>query len=235
MEQALLRLLEKDRRRSLEEEQTAYLAALLRLLDRAQRAGEVDLVEEEEEDQGPGGDFQATVYSDYDETGRVRRMERPVPAWWGLMDPRLVRELLESRVDQPGRAEPQRSQMTDRREQQEQQEQEVLRRLVARILSTPDDITAVSSRKRRDLSEASHRRRRRSLEDAASPGPSEAPGLLRVKRVEDEELPGPGLQRMQRLESMAAIAALQELQQGSQQRRRRDVRQYLPPRILMRG
>ncbi|XP_053706583.1 proprotein convertase subtilisin/kexin type 1 inhibitor, like isoform X1 [Synchiropus splendidus] len=249
LEQALLRLLEKDRRRSLEEEQSAYLAALLRLLDRAQRAGVVDVVEEEEEDQGPAGDFKAAVYSDYDETGRVRRMERPVPAWWGWMDPRQVRELLESRVDpsQLGRVESQRLQMAgeDRRDlsgADQQEEEEVLRRLVAKILSSPEEVTlALSNRRRRDLSEAvasvGHRRQRRSLEDQSPAGPSEAPALLRVKRVEDDQelAPPAGLQRMKRLESMAAIAALEELQQGSQRRRRRDVARHLPPHILVRG
>ena len=82
---------------------TAYLAALLRLLSEAESTGlvgpgDMEVVEEEEDeqnDQGPPGDFQGPAPPDYDETGRGISMGRPPAAWWGLMEPQLAQALLD--------------------------------------------------------------------------------------------------------------------------------------------
>lgn len=78
---------------------TAYLTALLRLLNEAESAGLVrpgDVEEEDEEDdQGPPGDFQGPAPPDYDETGRGMNMGRPRAAWWGLLEPKLAQALLD--------------------------------------------------------------------------------------------------------------------------------------------
>lgn len=55
----------------------------------------VEEEENEEEDQGPPGDFQGLDSPDYDETGRGLRMARPPAAWWGLMEPQLAQALLD--------------------------------------------------------------------------------------------------------------------------------------------
>jgi len=81
----------------------AYLAALLRLLSEAESAGlvgpgDVEVVEEEEEnedDQGPPGDFQDAAVPDYDETGRGMSMARPRSTWRGLVEPQLTQVLLD--------------------------------------------------------------------------------------------------------------------------------------------
>ncbi|KAM9506647.1 proprotein convertase subtilisin/kexin type 1 inhibitor, like [Salvelinus alpinus] len=84
--QALQQLVANDQRR---EQETAYLAGLLRLLSEAdvQGAGE----EGGEEIQGPG-DFQVPYPPDYDETEQGMRMGKPQAAapWQGLLDPQLT-------------------------------------------------------------------------------------------------------------------------------------------------
>ncbi|TDH11055.1 hypothetical protein EPR50_G00081590 [Perca flavescens] len=254
MDQALQRLVERDQRREQDEEQrAAYMAAMLRLLSEAESAGlvgpgDVEVVEEEEDeedDRGPQGDFQGPAPADYDETGRGLNMGRPPAAWWGLVEPQLAQALLD-------RIEPQLAQTLLERARQERLQQAgrlssgpnrggdqgTLRHLVARLLSSmdPSDAAAMSSgrRARRDLSVASpepvgsaHRRTRRSLDDVAPPSPSNAPPLLRVKRLEEEEeeegeeelRPPAGLQRMKRIDTMAT-AGVEELNHGSRRRRR---------------
>lgn len=90
-------------------------------------------------------------------------------------------------------------------------------------------------RMRRDLSatpvSSTHKRTRRSLDDAAPPPPSEDPPLLRVKRLEDEDMeekrplpPVAGLQRMKRID--------EELNRGSSRRRRRAALTYDPQLLI---
>lgn len=78
--QALQRLVENDQRR---EQEAAYLASMLRLLNEAQNNGQGKPEEEEEE-----GDFQAPYPPDYDET------EQPQASRQGLLDPQLTQALL---------------------------------------------------------------------------------------------------------------------------------------------
>lgn len=99
-----------------------------------------------------------------------------------------------------------------------------------------------SRRMRRDLSitaaqpvSPTHRRTRRSLDDMASPLPSNNPPLLRVKRLDDEEEeklhpPVAGLQRMKRIDTMATVG-VEELNHGSQRRQRRALN--YDPQILI--
>ncbi|XP_059189976.1 proprotein convertase subtilisin/kexin type 1 inhibitor, like [Centropristis striata] len=256
LDQALQRLVERDQRREQEEEQrAAYLSALLHLLSEAESAGlvgpgDVEVVEEEEEeDQGPPGDFQGPAPPDYDETGRGLNMGRPPAAWWGLLEPQLAQALLD-------RMEPQLAQTLLQRARQERlqqaggspsgltRDQDALRRLVARLLSgvAADSGPVMSSgrRMRRDLTVAAadpnssaHRRARRSLDDVAPPpSPSNDPPLLRVKRLEEEEEeelrpPTAGLQRMKRIDTTG-----EELNHGSHRRRRRAAVNY-DPQILI--
>ncbi|XP_028438447.1 proprotein convertase subtilisin/kexin type 1 inhibitor, like [Perca flavescens] len=232
MDQALQRLVERDQRREQDEEQrAAYMAAMLRLLSEAESAGLVG--PGDEDDRGPQGDFQGPAPADYDETGRGLNMGRPPAAWWGLVEPQLAQALLDrarqERLQQAGRLSSGPNRGGD---------QGTLRHLVARLLSSmdPSDAAAMSSgrRARRDLSVASpepvgsaHRRTRRSLDDVAPPSPSNAPPLLRVKRLEEEEeeegeeelRPPAGLQRMKRIDTMAT-AGVEELNHGSRRRRR---------------
>ncbi|KAM3617025.1 uncharacterized protein V6R79_001223 [Siganus canaliculatus] len=246
LDQALQRLVERDQRREHEEEQrAAYLAALLRLLTEAESTGlvgpgDVELVEEEEEeeDQGPQEDFQGPAPPDYDETGRGLNMGRPA-AWWGRLDPQLAQALLT-------RAEPRLAQtLLDQVQGRvpsggSRGDEEALRRLVARLLSSIGP--APSRRMRRDLSVTpvgpAHRRTRRSLDNMAPPLPSNAPPLLRVKRLEEEEEeeeklrpPFAELQRMKRIDTMAT-AAIEELNHGNRRRRRREVLNY-DPQVLI--
>ncbi|XP_029911633.1 proprotein convertase subtilisin/kexin type 1 inhibitor, like [Myripristis murdjan] len=127
LDQALQRLVESDQRRELqqeEEQEAAYLAALLRLLSEAESAGlvgpgDVDVVEEEEEDEEDEeepGDFQGPAPPDYDETGRAVSMGKPPAAWWGLMEPQLAHALLQ-------RVEPQIAQALLERARQERLQQ----------------------------------------------------------------------------------------------------------------
>lgn len=82
---------------------TAYLAALLHLLNEAESTGflgpaDVEIVEEEEDeedDQEPPRDFQGPAMVDYDETGRGMSMRRPPAATWGLLEPQLAQVLLD--------------------------------------------------------------------------------------------------------------------------------------------
>ncbi|KAK2898192.1 proprotein convertase subtilisin/kexin type 1 inhibitor, like [Channa argus] len=258
LDQALQRLLERDQRQELEEEQrAAYLAALLRLLSEAESAGlvgpgDVEVAgedQEEDDDQGPQGDFQGPAPPDYDETGRGMSMGRPTAAWWGFLEPQLAQALLD-------RMEPQVAQTLLERARQERlqqtgrltsgQNQDALRHMVARILSSigPNNAPVISSgrRAKRDLSNTAaqpiiaHRRTRRSLDDVASLSPSNDPPLLRVKRLEEDEEeeklrpPITGLQRMKRIDTMAT-GGVEELNHGSRKRQRRALN--YDPQILI--
>ncbi|XP_031660207.1 uncharacterized protein LOC116357026 [Oncorhynchus kisutch] len=88
--QALQQLVENDQRR---EQETAYLAGLLRLLSEVDVQGPGE--EGGEEIQGPG-DFQVPYPPDYDETEQGMRMGKPQAAapWQGLLDPQLTQALL---------------------------------------------------------------------------------------------------------------------------------------------
>ncbi|KAL6118976.1 pcsk1n [Pungitius sinensis] len=250
LNQALQRLVERDQREEQEEEQQAgFLAALLRLLSEAQGAGLVDLgnvevVEEEDDNRGPPGDFRGPV-PDYDETGVGSNVGRPPAAWWGLLEPHMAQALLE-------RMEPQLAQALLERARPQQAgrvqsgrtagDHDSLRRLVARLLASigPSDAPVISGRRmRRDLSitavepvGSAHVRSYRSLDDVAPPFPSNSPPLLRGKRLEEEEEeeeeprpPAGGLQRMKHIHTMAT-AREEELHHGSRRRRRRDAMNY---------
>lgn len=263
LDQALQRLVERDQRREQEEEQrSAYLAALLRLLNEAESAGlvgpgDVEVVEEEEDeedDQAPPGDFQGPAPPDYDETGRGLNMGRPPAAWWGLLEPQLAQALLD-------RMEPQVAQNLLERARQERLQQagrassglnrvgdqDALRRLVARVLSSigPNNAQIISGRRaRRDVSDtagepvsSAHRRTRRSLDDMAPPSPSVDPPLLRVKRLEEEEEEEelrPPAAGLQRMKRIdtMATAAMEELNHGGRRRRRRAVLNYDPQMLI---
>ncbi|XP_061590783.1 proprotein convertase subtilisin/kexin type 1 inhibitor, like [Cololabis saira] len=253
LDQALQQLVERDQRREQEEDQrAAYMAALLRLLSEAERAGlvgpgDMEVVEEEDEedDQGPPGDFQDPSLPDYDDTARGINMGRPPADWWRRMEPQLAQTLLNRMEPQLVQSLPQRGQETSG-----QSERDTLRRMVARILSSigPNDApVGVSSgrRARRDLSvkaaeplSSAHRRARRSLDDMAPPSPSNDPPLLRVKRLGDEEeeheerlrTQVTGLQRMKRIDT--AVADVEEMDHGSRRRRRRAALNY-DPQILI--
>lgn len=98
---------------------------------------------------------------------------------------------------------------------------------------------------RRDLSvtaaepvSSAHRRSRRSLDDMAPPLPSNAPPLLRVKRLEEESeeeqklhLSTAGLQRMKRIDTMVTAAG-EELNHGSRRRQRRSTLSYNPQILI---
>ncbi|XP_026188818.1 proprotein convertase subtilisin/kexin type 1 inhibitor, like [Mastacembelus armatus] len=259
LDQALQRLVERDLKREHEEEQqAAYLAALLRLLSEAERAGlvgpgDVEVVEEEEDeedDQGPPRNFQGSTPADYDETGRGMGVGGPPATWWGLLEPQVAQALLD-------RMEPQLVQTLLQRVRQQggrlplgknrEQDQDFLRHVVAKILANigPNDVPVIASgrRMRRDLSTAAqpvssaHRRSRRSLDDMGPPSPSNDPPLFRVKRLEDEDVeeklrpPVAGLQRMKRIDTMATIAK-EELNHGSRRRRKRAALNY-DPQILI--
>ncbi|XP_010867184.1 proprotein convertase subtilisin/kexin type 1 inhibitor, like [Esox lucius] len=216
--QALQQLLENDQRR---EQETAYLAGLLRLLNEAEGAG---VEEDSEEDQVPG-DFQGPYPQDYDETEPGMRMGKPQAAaqWQGLLDPQLTQALLNRyRQERQQAASPSLPASINRLETGGQDpDQETLRYLVAKILSSisPNNPQRSSGRRarrdlasgerpgggaRRDLASVSGagvraasgpvlHRSRRSLDSPAPPSPSQEPplGLLRVKRLGDVE-EGPG-------------------------------------------
>ncbi|XP_068599113.1 proprotein convertase subtilisin/kexin type 1 inhibitor, like [Brachionichthys hirsutus] len=248
LDQALQRLVERDERREQEEEQQAvYLAALLRLLTEAERAGlvspgDVEIIEEDEEDeedgQSPHRDSQGPSPLDYDETGRAFNMGRPPAAWWGLLQPQLAQALLE-------RARQERLQQAGRGSPGPTGDQDVLRHLVSRLLSSmnPNNSPSVSGRRlRRDLSitpvGSTHKRTRRSLDDVAPSLPDIDPPLLRVKRLEevdddDRKLlpPASKVQRMKHINSLAT-PSMEELNPGSRRRRRRATQNY-DPQILI--
>ncbi|KAK2850935.1 hypothetical protein Q5P01_007211 [Channa striata] len=259
LDQALQRLVERDQRQELVDEQrAAYLTAMLRLLSEAESAGlvgpgDVEVVgedQDEDDDQDPQGDFQGPATPDYDETGRGMSMGRPPAAWWGLLEPQLAQALLD-------RMEPQVAQTLLERARQERLQQtgrlssglnqDTLRHLVAKILSSigPNNTPVMSSgrRAKRDLSNTAaqaintaHRRTRRSLDDVASLSPSNDTPLLRVKRLEDDEeeeklhTPITGLQRMKRIDNMATTG-MEELNHGSRRRSRRSL--SYDPQILI--
>lgn len=82
--QALQRLMESDQRR---EQEAAYLAGLVRLLNEAENNGQGKQEEEEEEEEG---DFQGPYPPDYDETEQAVSMAKPQ----AVLDPQLVEALL---------------------------------------------------------------------------------------------------------------------------------------------
>ncbi|KAK6308617.1 uncharacterized protein LOC121530837 [Coregonus clupeaformis] len=198
---AVQQLVENDER---QEQETAYLAGLLRLLSEAEAARE----EGGEEDQGPG-DFQGPYPHDYDETEQGMRMGKPQAAapWQGLLDPQLTQALLnryrQERLQQqaglPGL--PATIRLTDERLEagSQDRDQEALRYLVAKILSSisPNNPQGSSGRRaRRDLVSGGggvqaasgpvlHRSRRSLVSPPPPPSPSREPplGLLRVKRL----------------------------------------------------
>ncbi|XP_045548794.1 uncharacterized protein [Salmo salar] len=205
--QALQQLVENDQRR---EQETAYLAGLLRLLS------EADVQEGGEEIQGPG-DFQAPYPPDYDETEQGMRMRMPQTAapWQGLLDPQLTQALLnryrQERLQQqqaglPGLPTAINRLANSRLETGSQdRDEEALRYLVAKVLSniSPTKPQGSSGRRaRRDLVSASGdggrvrassspvlHRSRRSLDSPPSPSLNRehSVGLLRVKRLGDME------------------------------------------------
>lgn len=213
--QALQQLVENDQRR---EQETAYLAGLLRLLSEVDVQGPGE--EGGEEIQGPG-DFQVPYPPDYDETEQGMRMGKPQAAapWQGLLDPQLTQALLnryrQERLQQqaglPGLPAAINRFTDDRLETGSQdQDQEALRYLVTKILSSISPINPQGSsgrRAKRDLvsvsggggggvraaSEPVFHRSRRSLVSPPTPSPSRepSPGLLRVKRLGYME-EGPG-------------------------------------------
>ncbi|XP_067096498.1 proprotein convertase subtilisin/kexin type 1 inhibitor, like [Osmerus mordax] len=225
MGQALQRLVESDQRR---EQEAAYLAGMLRLLNEVEGG---DRGMEEEQEEGPG-DF--PYPPDYDETDQGMSMGKPQASWQGLLDPQLTQALLEryrqERMLQAGLQVPDSD--------KQNRDQETLRYLVAKILSSisPSNPQSPSGRRaRRDLvaveggarpASPVHKRSRRSLDDAAPTSLSQDAPLLRVKRLGDEEggeggagveggyrPPPQGLQRMKRVDP--------ELPSGRSRRRRR--------------
>ncbi|KAJ8017282.1 hypothetical protein DPEC_G00016230, partial [Dallia pectoralis] len=134
--QALQQLVENDQRR---EQETAYLAGLLRLLSEAESGVE----EDGEEDQMPR-DFQGPYPQDYDETEPGMRMGKPQAAaqWQGLLDPQLTQALLnryrqerQQQVGSPG-LPTSINRLTDARLDTGDPDQETLRYMVAKILSS---------------------------------------------------------------------------------------------------
>ncbi|KAM8862504.1 proprotein convertase subtilisin/kexin type 1 inhibitor, like isoform 2-T2 [Spinachia spinachia] len=250
LNQALHRSMEKDQREEQEEEQQAgFWTALLHLLSEAQNAGlvdpgDVEVVDGEEDNRGPPGDFLGTA-ADYDETGGRSNVGRPTAAWWGLLEPHMAQALLERMAPQLAQAvlERARPQQAGRAQSgRTAGDQDSLRRLVARLLSStgPSDAPVISGRRmRRDLSitavgpvGSAHVKSYRSLGDVASPFPGISRPLLRGKRVEEEEEeeeeprpPAAALQRMKRIHPMTT-AREDELHHGSRRRRRRDAMNY---------
>ncbi|XP_077573469.1 proprotein convertase subtilisin/kexin type 1 inhibitor, like [Stigmatopora nigra] len=175
LEQALQRLVEKGQRREQEneEQRAAYFATLFRLLADVEATG---LAETEEDDL----------------QGSSLNMGRRPAAWWTTVTPQLLQALLDRMEPQMVGGAPARTKLRQFRD--EDDDDEDMRRLLARILPIVSPDYAPSTRRsRRDMSISepvgtAHRRRRRSLEDDASPGDEP---LLRVKRLGDEEQEGP--------------------------------------------
>ncbi|KAL4646269.1 hypothetical protein GN956_G9274 [Arapaima gigas] len=224
--QALHRLVEDDRRR---DQETAYLAGLLRLLSEAesnsQRAGKGEEEEEEE-----GEDLQGPYPPDYDETEQGVRMAKPQAAWQGLLDPQLAQALLK-RYRQERLLQARLNPNTNRMQEShgdpaaEEKEEEFLRYLVGRVLSSLASDSPQSPPTRlakRDLGAvnggatgaAAPKRSRRSLDSVPLQQPNSEPSLLRVKRLDEDEddMAGgtaggvlraahTGLQRMKRIDS----------------------------------
>ncbi|KAK2898239.1 hypothetical protein Q8A67_009657 [Cirrhinus molitorella] len=215
--QALQRLVESDQKR---EQEAAYLASMLRLLNEAQNNGQGKPEEEEEE-----ADFQGPYPPDYDETEQAVSMAKPQASWQGLLDPQLTQALLnrykQERLMQAGLA-PNTNRIPER---EQDKDQEMLRYLVEKILSSlasgGSQGGPSSQRSKRDLSAVANmeqsggaalKRSRRSLDSAPGPSPQLEASLLRVKRldgdVEDDGVAGQnnrtphvGLQRMKRIDT----------------------------------
>ncbi|XP_058639885.1 proprotein convertase subtilisin/kexin type 1 inhibitor, like [Onychostoma macrolepis] len=216
--QALQRLVENDQRR---EQEAAYLASMLRLLNEAQNNRQGKPEEEEEEE----GDFQGQYPPDYDETEQAVSMAKPQASWQGLLDPQLTQALLnrykQERLMQAGLA-PNTNRIPER---EKDKDQEMLRYLVEKILSSlasgGNQGGPSNQRAKRDLSAVANmeqsggptlKRSRRSLDSAPGPSPQVEASLLRVKRldgdVDDDEVAGQsnrtphvGLQRMKRIDT----------------------------------
>ncbi|XP_056320060.1 proprotein convertase subtilisin/kexin type 1 inhibitor, like [Danio aesculapii] len=215
--QALQRLVESDQRR---EQEAAYLASMLRLLNEAQGTGQGRAGDQEED----GGDFQGPYPPDYDETEQAVSMAKPQASWQGLLDPQLTQALLnrykQERLVQAGLATA-ANRIPDR---EQDKDQEMLRYLVEKILSSlasgGNQGSSSNPRAKRDLSAVSSierpikpalKRSRRSLDSA--PGPQPEASLLRVKRLDDDDVdedalagqsnrtPHIGLQRMKRIDT----------------------------------
>nr|XP_061841475.1 proprotein convertase subtilisin/kexin type 1 inhibitor, like [Nerophis lumbriciformis] len=191
LEQALQRLVAKGQRREQEEQRAAYARAVLRLL--AEVAGDDVLLEED----GARGDFRGRPPADYEETGRGLSMGRPPAPWWTLVAPQLLEALMDRMETQVGGARHERL-------QRDEDEDEDVRRMLASLLSVVGPDPAPSGRRVRRHVESmgsTHRRSRRSLDDASSPSPSDQPPLLRVKRLDEEEA---GLRRVIRRRALSS-------------------------------
>nr|XP_046220714.1 uncharacterized protein LOC124045455 [Oncorhynchus gorbuscha] len=208
--QALQQLVENDQRR---EQETAYLAGLLRLLSEVDVQGPGE--EGGEEIQGPG-DFQVPYPPDYDETEQGMRMGKPQAAasWQGLLDPQLTQALLNRYRQERLQQQAGLPAAINRLETGSQdRDEEALRYLVSKVLSniSPTKPQGSSGRRaRRDLVSVSGgggrvrassspvlHRSRRSLDSPPSPSLNRehSVGLLRVKRLGDMEgvvVEGPG-------------------------------------------
>ncbi|XP_073675159.1 proprotein convertase subtilisin/kexin type 1 inhibitor, like [Garra rufa] len=215
--QALQRLVENDQRR---EQEAAYLASMLRLLNEAQNNGQGKPEEEEEE-----GDFQGPYPPDYDETEQAVSMAKPQASWQGLLDPQLTQALLnrykQEKLMQAGLA-PNTNRIPER---EQDKDQEMLRYLVEKILSGlasgGNQGGPSNQRSKRDLSAVANmeqsvgpalKRSRRSLDSAPGPSPQVEASLLRVKRLDGDmdddgvtgqsnRTPHVGLQRMKRIDT----------------------------------
>ncbi|KAF4072595.1 hypothetical protein AMELA_G00264780 [Ameiurus melas] len=195
-----LHRLENDQR---QEQESAYLAGLLRLLSEAEKNGQARPEEEEEQVEG---DFQESYPPDYDETEQTVNMAKPQ----ALLDPQLTEALLnryrQERMLQAG----------------QDRDQEVLRYLVEKVLSSlvsENQLNPSSRRGKWEVAAAASigrdrtppRRARRSLDSDPIASPDAEASLLRVKRVGDQDhddfagqnnrSPHAGLQRMKRIDT----------------------------------
>nr|XP_055024629.1 proprotein convertase subtilisin/kexin type 1 inhibitor, like [Misgurnus anguillicaudatus] len=212
--QALQRMMESDQRR---EQEAAYLASLMRLLNEAQSNGQGKPEEEDEE-----GDFQGPYTPDYDETEQAVSMAKPQASWQGALDPQLTQALL-NRYKQEKLMQAERANRIPERDQD--RDQEMLRYLVEKILSSlaseGNQPGPLNQRAKRDLAAVANmdraggsalKRSRRSLDSAPVPSPQAEASLLRVKRLDDDiddegdvvqsnRTPHVGLQRMKRIDT----------------------------------
>ncbi|XP_055788700.1 uncharacterized protein LOC129861354 [Salvelinus fontinalis] len=253
--QALQQLVANDQRR---EQETAYLAGLLRLLSEAdvQGAGE----EGGEEIQGPG-DFQVPYPPDYDETEQGMRMGKPQAAapWQGLLDPQLTQALLnryrQERLQQqpglPGLPATINRLANSRLETGSQdRDEEALRYLVAKVLSniSPTKPQGSSGRRaRRDLVSVSGgggrvrapsspvlHRSRRSLDSPPSPSLNREHSVGLLGDMERVVAEGPCLRgevppdQMVELQTMKRIDNELQPQPGGSPSRRRRALNYDP-------
>ncbi|XP_026124947.1 uncharacterized protein LOC113107033 [Carassius auratus] len=217
--QAFQRLVENDQRR---EQEAAYLASMLRLLNEAQNNGQGKPEEDDEEEES---DLQSQYPPDYDETEQAVSMAKPQASRQGLLDPQLTQALLnrykQERLMQTGLA-PNTNRIPER---EQDKDQEMLRYFVEKILSSlasgGNQGGPSNQRARRDLSTVANmeqsrgpalKRSRRSLDSGPGPSPQVEASLLRVKRLDgdmdDDEIPGQsnrtphvGLQRMKRIDT----------------------------------